>query len=348
MKYTLAILSTLMTLSVANAQVSEFKPGIAAEGVNYVLPKTALKVTVAGKKITHTPGEFARYAERYLHIQNVEAEAYTRYEMINMDVSPYGVPDKSKCYTIKLKDKTLAPLVQLTHDGLLMSVNDDLTEPILGQPRLVGTNNKLDAGKYLTSEILAAASTSKMAELVAQEILDIRESKNSLSRGQVESMPKDGASFKAMFSELDHQERALMQMFVGYNDTTTCSETYTIIPEQELSQQVLFRFSKKLGFVDADDLAGEPYYIDIKDLHTVEIPAPEVLAKRKINGIVYNMPGTANVQIYSTVGTIYDKDCPFAQFGTTDILGDKLFTTKEFNTKVTFNTATGGIMHIKQ
>lgn len=348
MKYTLAILSTIFALSGANAQVSEFKPGIAAEGVNYLLPKTALKVTVSARKITHVPGEYAKYAQRYMHVQNVEAEAYTRFEMTSIEVSSFGVPDKSKCYTIKLKDKTLAPLVQLLPNGILASVNDEVTEPVLGIPQHLSTNNRLDARKYLTSEILAAASTSKMAELVAQEILDIRESKNSLCRGQVDAMPKDGASFKVVLKELEIQERALMQLFVGYTDTITCSETYTLVPEQEVSQQVLFRFSKKLGFVDADDLAGEPFYIDIKDLHSVDIPAPEVLAKRKITGIVYNLPGNASVSIYNTQSSIFDKDYPFAQFGTTDILGDKLFTTKEFNTQVIFNTATGGIMHIKQ
>lgn len=348
MKHTLAILSTLAALAGAQAQVSDFRPGIAADGVNYMLPKTALKVTVTARKITYTPGEYAKYAERYLHVQNVKTEAYTEYQAKTLDVSTFGVPDKSKCYTIKLKDKTLAPLVQLTPDGVLQSVNEQVSIPVLGTPQFLGTNNKLDSHKYLTAEMLAAASTAKMAELVAQEILDIRESKNNLCRGQVDAMPKDGQSLIVALRELNLQERALMQLFVGYSDTIDCCETYTVTPEQELSQQVLFRVSKKLGFVDADDLAGEPYYIDIKDLHTVDIPAPELLAKRKITGIVYNMPGIANVSIYTAKAGIYDKDLSFAQFGTTDILGNALFTSKEFNTRVLFDTATGAIKHIEK
>lgn len=347
MRKTLILLASLFTLG-TYAQVSEFKPGIAADGVNYILPKTAVKADVSAVKITYTPGEFAKYAERYLHISNVKTEADTKWQISGITISSYGVPDKSKCYTVKLKDKTLAPLIQLTDDGMLVSVNDNVALP--EQPALTGkkTNNKLDSRKYLTSDILAAASTAKMAELTAQEILDIRESKNTICRGQAESMPKDGASLKVVLAELDAQERALMQMFVGYVDTVSCHEVYSVVPEQEMEREVFFRFSRKLGFVDADDLAGEPYYISIKDQHTVDIPTPEELAKRKINGLVYNMPGKCYVTIGTASSTVYDHELPFAQFGTTDILGNALFTSKEFNTKVRFSTVTGAIMHIEK
>ena len=72
----------------------------------------------------------------------------------------------------------------------------------------------------MTEEILIAGSTAKMAELVAKEIYNIRESKNSLTRGQADYMPKDGAALKLMLDNLDEQEQAMMQMFAGTTDRT--------------------------------------------------------------------------------------------------------------------------------
>lgn len=54
-----------------------------------------------------------------------------------------------------------------------------------------------------------------MAELVAKEIYNIRESKNALVRGQADNMPKDGAQLKLMLDHLDEQEQAMTEMFSG-------------------------------------------------------------------------------------------------------------------------------------
>ena len=331
----------------AQTQVTEFNPGIVANGVNYALPKTVLKVEVAAVKIAYTPGEFARYADRYLHIGGVSAEPSTTWKTTNVSVYQEGTPDTLKVFTVKLKDKTIAPMAQLTESGLLVAVNTTANVDTHTQPEPRTVSHKLDARQYLTEEILTATSTAKMAELTAQEILDIRESKNAIKRGQVESMPKDGASLKIVLDELNAQEQALTQLFIGYSDTTFVSKTYSLLPTADIDQKVLFRFSQKLGFVDADDLAGEPFYVSVKDLHTVVLPTEKELAKRKIEGLVYNMPSMAKVTVSTMRGTLYEKELPFAQFGTIDMLSPTLFN-KGVTTKLTLNPATGGILHLEQ
>ena len=347
MKRRFILYSSLFFITASYAQMSEFRPGLVADGVNYALPRTGVQADVTAQKVVYTPGEFAKYAERYLHVQNVEPEASVSWKILNMDIYQFGEPDTLKYYTVKMKDKSVAPMAQLTDNGVLVSINTKVNVPAYTLPKPTSTNHKLDSKKHFTAEILAAASTSKMAELAAQEIFDIRESKNAIRRGQVESMPKDGASLKIVLSELDEQENALMQLFVGYRDTMTVSESYSIVPDADVEKDVLFRFSRKLGFVDADDLAGEPYYITIRDQHTVPMPTEQEAKKRKINGIVYNMPSTASVRIFNTASTVYDKDLPFGQFGTIDVLSATLFG-KDATTMVTFNPATGGLVQISK
>ena len=343
----IALTLWLSLVAVAQTQVTEFNPGIAANGVNYALPKTLLKVDASATKVVYTPGEFAKYAERYLHISGVNAEPSTTWDVTSLTVYQEGVPDTVKIYTVKLKDKTIAPMVQLTNSGVLVAVNThaDLEEHVL--PDTWTTRHKLEARQYLTEEILSATSTAKMAELTAQEILDIRESKNAIKRGQVESMPKDGASLKIVLDELNTQEEALTQLFTGYVDTTFVTKSFAVMPDEDLDKHVLFRFSRKLGFVDADDLAGAPYFLSVKDLHTVVFPDEKEAAKRKIDGLVYNMPSMANVIISTIQGTVYEQDMPFAQFGTIDMLSPTLFN-KGATTKLTLHPATGGILHLEQ
>ena len=109
----------------------------------------------------------------------------------------------------------------------------------------------------MTEEILIAGSTAKMAELVAKEIYNIRESKNSLTRGQADYMPKDGAALKLMLDNLDEQEQAMMQMFAN-NRPHRKIIYHPHKPEADMKEKIAFRFSKKLGMLDADNLSGEP------------------------------------------------------------------------------------------
>jgi hypothetical protein len=333
--------------TIAQTQLTEFTPGVAANGVNYALPQTRLRIDVTAMKVVYTPGEYANYAERYLHIISAGQAASTQWSVTRLNVYQEGVPDTSKVFTVKMKDKTVAPMVQLTNSGILVAVNTTTEVDTPEFPSTRTTNHRLDARQYLTAEILSATSVAKRAELTAQEILDIRESKNAIKRGQVESMPQDGASLKIVLDELDMQERALTQLFVGYSDTTVTYKSYTILPTEDIEKDVLFRFSRKLGFVDADDLAGDPYYLTLKDLHTVVIPDQKELLKKKIAGLVYNMPSMAKLTISTMQGNLYEQELPFAQFGTLDVLSATLFN-KGANTRLTLHPATGGILHLEQ
>src|SRR5574344_1767379 len=328
MKRNIIILSFLTGLSlsmVAQTKVTEFNPGVAANGVNYALPRTVLKDNASATKMVYTPGEYAKYAERYLHISGVSTEPSTTWQLQQLNVYQEGEPDTTKLFTVNTSAKVEEQPSTATRT----------------------TRHQMNARQYLTGDILSATSVAKRAELTAQEILDIRESKNEIKRGEVESMPKDGASLKIVLDELDVQERALTQLFVGYTDTTFTEKTFSVTPAADINRQVFFRFSQKLGFVDADDLAGDPYYLTVKDQRSVTLPDEKELAKRKIDGLVYNMPSMAEVKIENLQGTVYNRSWPFAQFGTIDMLAPTLFN-KGTTTRLTLYPATGAILHLEQ
>jgi hypothetical protein len=197
----------------------------------------------------------------------------------------------------------------------------------------------------MTEEILLAGSTNKMAELIAREIYNIRESKNSLTRGQADYMPQDGAALKLMLNNLETQEKALTEMFTGFTERTEQTFTFYVEPEKEIKDQVVFRFSNKLGVVKEDNLAGEPIYISVTNENTLPPANEEEKAKKKLEGIIYNIPGKASVTIKGNGKQYVNEEVFLTQFGETEVLIDNLFN-KKVNTRVIFNTTTGGIVKI--
>ena len=220
------------------------------------------------------------------------------------------------------------------------------------EPAATIGNKHIDATQYMTEEMLQATSKAKLAELTAKEIYAIRESKLAITRGQSDNMPKDGQSMQLVLDELDRQEKALTELFTGRIDTTYSSRSYTLEPAMgcDTTKAVLFRFSRKLGFVDKEDLAGEPIYYNLRDMKTVHIPTPEELEKKKVlkkEGVCYNIPGKADFSLFTRSRKLYSSEIHIAQFGVTEVLAKELFG-KKATTRILFNTATGGIISIEK
>lgn len=345
---TMALLAT--SLWTANAQnIDYYKPG-EGEGIAYFLPKTAVEVSIIATRVKYAPGDFCQYANRYLRINNITPEPYTNWEIKKIDVRTIGIPDSTKAYIIKLSDKSVMSDIEVTENGIIRAINTSAPKSDKEDYVLEKSQPSEDGRKYMTEEILTAGSTAKMAELTAKEIYNIRESKNLILRGQADTMPKDGASLKLIMENLDKQEKALTEMFTGKKTTEDKLFTTVIIPEKEVTSSIVFRISKKLGVLEADNLAGEPIYIKLEShspIQTTAVGEEESKKKKKSpKGILYNIPGKANVAITYKGKTLFeDNNMLFAQFGSTELLVDDLFN-KKVNTRVIFDDITGGIKKI--
>ena len=337
----------------AQTEVSTFFTG-SAEGATYSLPDTRIEITLEATCIKRIPGEFSRYAERYLRVKNAIDKAESYWELGSATVGKKGVPSPDKMFTIKLNGSTASNIV-LDEQGVLAAINTTAAKPAEEKKEDSGTSTngtRLDASMYMTEEMLQATSTAKMAELTAKEIYAIRESKLAITRGQAENMPNDGQAMQLVLDELDKQERALMELFIGRTDTIR-QETRVIIEPTEdcdTTKAVLLRFSRKLGFLEKDNLAGEPVYYNLRDLKSVKRPTAEEAAKKKPikkEGICYNIPGKAEVEVYTRTRKLVKEEVQVAQLGTTEILSKSLFN-KNNATKVVFDTATGGIISIEK
>ena len=240
-------------MSQAQTASSFYQPGVTTEGAVYFLPKTAVRVTVQVEKTTYTPGDFCKYAERYLRVKGVSPTPSVSYRITTIRQEAVAVADTSKRYAVEFNAKTSASNVNLSSDGILLSINTDpvrrpSAKSFTPAPRPAAVNPR----QYMSEEILAAGSTAKMAELTAQDIYEIRESRNLLVRGQADNMPKDGEQLRLMLNQLDLQDRSMTSLFTGITTKDTTEHTLTVVPDREVNRELLFRFSSKLGIVRAD------------------------------------------------------------------------------------------------
>lgn len=350
MKKLFLSLFTLLSVSAgAQTEISAYTPGLTAEGITYFLPTTRLHITVTATRKSHSPGEFHLYAERFLRLKNVPTSAYDEWTLDAVTITPYGVADKTNAYTIKLKQKTAAPLVGLATDGRLLSVNAEampveaLSTPFVQRD----TTHRPNPEDYKTEEILSAGNMAKMAELTANEIYDIRENRALLTKGQADFMPTDGEQLKLMLGSLAVQEEALLQLFRGTQTVEKHVFTLDYFPQENTDKKVLFRFSKFLGLVEADNLAGEPVYISVKDMQTLpEEPAENAHSpKKQTEDLRYIVPSTAQINIFDNKTTWVAEKIPLAQFGRVEHLGGDLFN-KRYTTHVLLSPSTGGIVKI--
>lgn len=338
----------------AQTQVLPYQPGVTLGGATYFLPKTSLRFVITASCTTRHAGPFAQYAERFLGIKDAVREDVDSWTLEGITAVPYSTPDEHRAYTVTFNPNSSAPLVTLSPDGILLAINDEAhysPELPQGGVSIVPVTN-LDPSDFFSEDYLRAGSNVRKAETLAEEIYDIREKRSLLANGEADFNPTDGQQLQLMLDRQDAREQALKTLFIG----TTSKKNYTYVidytPKHPVDDHLLFRFSKHLGLVDNDDLAGEPYYLSVTD-ETTHVQVTDTLVlkptkeskKNPFSEVHYRIPGRAKFTVTDGRADLFTQSFTIAQFGEVESLKGALFDDK-YTTKVTFHPITGNLMHI--
>ena len=362
MKYSICTFLGALFLTTASlsAQTTVKMSAVKANnyGVSYTLPKTSIIVTATVTKTTRTAGEYYQYADRYLNISNPIIQDETTYQLTDLSSINKGIPDKDNSFLVEFRSNTFSPFVTLTSDNVICAINNDAVfDEAPSQAKTVNPENApatINPRRYLSEEILSAGSTAKQAELIAKQIYKLRESKNNILTGEADNMPPDGNAYKIVMEQLTQQEKALTEMFVGHESTEVITKSFTVVPtEKNIDRQVLFRFSKHLGIVSADDLSGAPVYLSLTNKTPIEKPIltpkeEKALADKFSKGIVYNIPAKATLTITFDSKNFVNKEIDVVQYGQQDVLTEKMFDNNKQPIKVIFYPELGAIKQIIQ
>lgn len=358
--YYIGILSLLLLTNNLSGQNTVKMSAVKSNdyGVAYTLPKTQIIVKADATKTTRKAGEFYEYAERFLNISNPITTDEVIYNLTDIRTGTEGVPNKETSYLVEFRSNTTAPYVTLTKDGLICAINADAefsNKDIEDSKPIPQTKPLSNPNTFLSEETLRAGSKARQADLIAKQIFKLRETKSNILTGEADNMPPDGNAYKLVMEQIDEQEKALMSMFVGTETVESVSKTYTIVPENEnIENKTLFRFSKKLGFVDENDLSGSPIAISlvsnepIKETPILSPKEQKDLEKKFSQGIIYNIPSKANLKIDYANKTWVNKEYDIVQYGIQEVLAPRMFDNNKQPIKVIFFPDLGAIKQIIQ
>ena len=322
-------------------------------GITYSLPITHFDIKVNGEVVTRTAGQFYKYSKKYLGIDNPITEDSKELVIESVTVTPYGVPDANNQYLMQFKKGS--PSLYLDKNGLPLCLNIDpesdktvIAETVYEKPAMNKQQLITATASALPGELLVSESTAKKAELAAQTIYKIRESRTAYITGEADQMPPDGEALKVTLAQLDQQEAALMALFIGTTTTEQVSYNFDFVPEGEINNKIIFRLSNYDGLVDKNDLAGAPVYATLKITQKGEIPVDEKGVEKKLpkGAVMYTIPGEALFTLNYEGKEIYSKKIQVAQFGIQYGLDPVIFTDKKAPSYVIFYPETGAIKEI--
>lgn len=356
MRKSLTIVSSLLLIISAQAQSTKMLTGDKSNeyGIIYSLPQTNLQIDLTATFTEKVAGPFRQYAPRYLGSTDVVEADSRSCEVTDVAISTYGTAGPEK-YIMTVKPGALTSIC-VAEDGMILSINREEESPERQIPAEHILPARPDMDEYLQfvdEDFLVSLSDAKKAQMLARTIMEIRESRLSLSRGTAETMPTDGRQLELMLHSLQQQENALMRAFTGYEYTYSETRRISILPDSAMldgERRVIARVAPGEHFRNGDDLVGAPIYLTISDLSTPEMPTDAAGAPKSYpkDGVAYCLPSTATVTVTYDGRTLLSRQVELSQGGEIFGLNPKLFTDKKAPSCAVFNPATGALVSISQ
>ncbi|MBO4250582.1 MAG: DUF4831 family protein [Paludibacteraceae bacterium] len=319
----------------------------------YYSPKTAITVDFTYSIETHEQGIYSDFAEAMLGTDAAETENRTVYTLQKAQIGTATSADYSRPHKV-LPDACVPMLLTINEKGVLKGYNLPAEQSVKKNDKHKSSTNigqTSDKSMPITiapfsEEVLEAATPLAQANAVAKQIFRIRETRMYLLNGEVEHLPADGQAMKLVLEELDKQEKALTELFVGKKSVRTEHKRILLEPTEE---DKLLYFSEENGFTNSDNLDADTIRIKMA-LHAQSFKANDSKKKKKgaeLSQIVYNLPGSACVSVSYEGGIIEKRTVAVAQLGVDVPIAKDVFTRSELPI-IVFNEKTGNIVSISK
>lgn len=319
-------------------------------GLVYTLPTTAFQIEVVAVKEIKVAGPFSKYSKIFTSDSKIIASDEVNWSIESVRVTPYGIPDEENRYLMQLKSGATT-YICVADDGMLLAINKEAEVPSIDSIEITDIEGEPVTGKeylqFVNEDFIAAQSSYKKAQLLAEEIMEIRDAKISLTRGTAETMPTDGRQLEIMLASLDKQEKALINAFTGSSWKERIVRTFNFIPESE-GQEVVCRLNPKDGFVNSTSSNGDPLTVSIKITDEPQLPLDAKGEEKKIpkDAVIYCVPGAAQLTLSYKGRQLFRKEFMMSQFGMNFGLNPSIFTDKKEPSFAIFDPTTGALKEL--
>jgi hypothetical protein len=305
-----------------------------AEGIVYALPRTGLSITVKLVKESFRPGPYSLYAEKYLGYSNVNVTASDIWKIVGVKVQSFGEADPAAVY------KTFGPvasLVSLLPDGTIAGVNSGVvneSEVLRGSDFIDNSENPAilfpdqSSDDQYDTEILPETGEEKLMiktnEMKAREAADylfrLRKKRAFTILNPSDGVPEDGKGYEVFVQQVEKLEKEYVSLFLGKSFETEKEFTFNYIPGNDnIKNEVLFRFSEEKGILPKSDISGKPISIEMikeqKLYSSIETLIQTNGSNSGRSGLFYRIPVTASIVISEGINNLYSGRITVAQFG---------------------------------
>lgn len=330
-------------------------------GIIYTLPKTKLIITAEVTNEINRKGIFADYTHLYFNTKNAVLKNKTNFYISDFSVKTIPVFDSSSVYQI-VSQKNINPLlINLSKENFISGINlSDIqagkvnTEQNQTQSREMKTNvyDYADISLYSVREVKydtiykevlrdsmmikipvirkkeVYKSKAKQAKETAEIIFNLRDDRYALLTGENDgnNFP-DGEALKQMLKKLSELERNYMSLFTGREMKIKKNYQFEFVPGKDISNkfnELMFYFSETRGITN--DTTDIPVFLSFVQK---ENPISQIsVSDEKIKGIVYRIPGKAEVSIRLKNKELYKTELIIPQTGTLNVIPANLLDSK--------------------
>ena len=190
------------TQKLSATKLSEF-------GIIYRLPSTVIDITIEAERTVRHPGEFHRYAVKYFgtteRVVTADEESWT---LKSVTLSAHGEAVDTLSYLAQFKAGTAATMIvneqmiplALNTDKTLTLPTTDLPVARAAQPTPLQSEA---AREVMSEEMMQSQSLAKRAEIAANMLFSLRQSRTEIISGQAETMPPDGQALRLVLDRID-------------------------------------------------------------------------------------------------------------------------------------------------
>jgi hypothetical protein len=317
-----------------NDDKNQGMPPNTAEGVVYALPRTGLSIHVKLIKESFRPGPYSLYAQKYLGYSDVKVTASDTWQIVGVQVQPFGEADPGAVYKTF---GTVASLVSLLPDGTLAGINTGILingETLKGKdfidnseiPAIVFPDQSSDDQYDLEifsgtgEEMVKVKSNEIKAREAADYLFRLRKKRAFTILNPSDGVPEDGKGYEVFVQQVEKLENEYVSLFLGKSFKSEQEFTFNYIPGNEnLKNEVLFRFSEEKGILPKNDISGKPISIEMsKDqiqYSSIENICQQTTPNSGRSGLFYRIPVNATFTISEGINALYSGRIAVAQFG---------------------------------
>lgn len=332
------------------------------EGVIYSLPRTGLLIKVETKSTTFVPGPYAAYAEKYLGIKNVNTTASTKWSISAISLTTFSEPDPNAVYKAM---NEIAAQVSLTEDGIIAGIRlkgENKPSKVIGYDAITSQANPspftdLSSSEYYFTEIDATngtetmryKSTEEKAREAADYLIRLRKKRAFEILSASDVVPEDGKGYEVFIKEAQRLEELYVSLFTGKTISNTNWSTFSYVPdENDVKNEVLFRFSDDKGILPKSDISGKPVMISITKNADFTKTVNQLKKSDNPNagesGIYYRIPAIADLNVTDGLNVLYNARLSLPQLGTSAPLPEMFL---DGSYSISFNPQSGTLLQVE-